>query len=203
MPEFIPALQLSEAYFREAVRPILARHFPGLRYAAGLIGWGSDVLGFDTPVSRDHMWGPRLSLFLTAEDLQTERDKIHAALGNELPANFRGYSTHFSDPDPLDGGTRMAAEAGGGPVDALISYHSLESFWQETLGISASQMPAPADWLTFSEQALLELTGGQVLHDDLGLEAARARFAYYPGEVWLYLLAAQWALISQEEAFPG
>ncbi len=30
MTEFIPALQLSEAYYQEAVRPILDAHFPGL-----------------------------------------------------------------------------------------------------------------------------------------------------------------------------
>src|SRR5204863_4867462 len=31
----------------------------------------------------------------------------------------------------------------------------------------------------------------------------RERFAYYPRDVWLYLLAAQWKRISQEEAFMG
>jgi hypothetical protein len=35
------------------------------------------------------------------------------------------------------------------------------------------------------------------------LEAMRQRFAYYPGEVWLYLLSAQWQRISQEEPFVG
>jgi hypothetical protein len=36
------------------VRPVLDAHFPGLAHSAALIGDGSDVLGFDTPVSRDH-----------------------------------------------------------------------------------------------------------------------------------------------------
>ncbi|HEU0299458.1 MAG TPA: hypothetical protein VFR37_08395, partial [Longimicrobium sp.] len=64
MPEFIPGLELSRLFFVEAVRPLLDAAFPGLRYAAGLLGSGSDVLGFDTEMSRDHDWGPRVDLFL-------------------------------------------------------------------------------------------------------------------------------------------
>jgi hypothetical protein len=47
MPEFISGLALSEAFYREAVRPLLAEHFPGLPHAAALVGWGSDVVGYD------------------------------------------------------------------------------------------------------------------------------------------------------------
>ncbi|HRJ45428.1 MAG TPA: DUF4037 domain-containing protein, partial [Caldilineaceae bacterium] len=36
-----------------------------------------------------------------------------------------------------------------------------------------------------------------------GLEALRARFAWYPQDVWLYLLAAGWARIGQEEHLMG
>ena len=203
MPEFIPALKLSEAFYHEAVRPILERHFPGLPHSAALAGYGSELLGFDTPVSRDHLWGPRLMLFLTGEDMQQRRDAIHEALRRELPVRFRGYSTHFSAPDMADGGTRVLQDIAEGPVDPLIIYHTVESFCRDTIGVSQDRNPEPAEWLTFSEQSLIELTAGRVYHDDLGLEAARARFAYYPREVWLYMLAAQWALIGQEEAFPG
>jgi len=42
-----------------------------------------------------------------------------------------------------------------------------------------------------------------VFHDDLGLEAVRARFAYYPRDVWLYMLAAGWTRIGQEEHLMG
>jgi hypothetical protein len=43
-----------------------------------------------------------------------------------------------------------------------------------------------------------------VFHDGLGqLEPIRAKLHYYPHDVWLYLLAAQWRRIAQEEAFVG
>ena len=66
---FTKGLDLCQAFFMEAVRPLLTLHFPHLRYAAGRLSGGSDVLGFDTPQSRDHDWGPRLTLFLREEDL--------------------------------------------------------------------------------------------------------------------------------------
>ena len=123
--------------------------------------------------------------------------------GRTLPVRFRGYSTHFGVPDPADNGVRPAQEIEHGPVDHLIAIHTIASFWQQELGVDPYQPLAAVDWLTFQEHRLLSVTGGQVFYDGLGLEAVRQRFAYYPPEVWLYLLAAQWSLIGQEEAFVG
>ena len=65
MSKFIPGLKLSELFYRNAVKPILNAEFPKLMYAAARIDYGSEVLGFDTPLSIDHDWGPRLQLFLS------------------------------------------------------------------------------------------------------------------------------------------
>ncbi len=61
----------------------------------------------------------------------------------------------------------------------------------------------PADWLTFPEQKLLSITAGGVFHDDLGLEAIRQRLAYYPHDVWLYVMATAWNRIGQDEHLMG
>lgn len=201
MTAFIPGLDLCEAFYHQAVRPVLLRHAPRLPHAAALVGYGSEVLGFDTPVSRDHMWGPRAVIFLPEEDFAARSAALHEALRRELPPVFMGCSTHFGRPDAE--GIRTAGEAGGGLVEHLVQFRTLESFWQAELGFSPFAEPAPADWLTFSQQQLLAVTAGRVFHDALGLEDARQRFAWYPRDVWLYLLAAQWALIGQEEAFLG
>src|SRR5512133_3705632 len=122
MPEFIPGIQLSEAYYREAVRPILDAHFPGLKHSAALVGYGSDVLGYDNEVSRDHMWGPRLILFLQPQDVGTLQPTIHEALRQELPVRFRGYSTHFGKADAQDNGVRISEEIEHGPVEHLVFF---------------------------------------------------------------------------------
>ena len=73
----------------------------------------------------------------------------------------------------------------------------------EILGFELEQPLEPADWLTFPEQRLRTITGGAIYHDDVGLGQVRARFAYYPDDIWLYLLAAAWARIGQEEHLMG
>src|SRR5947209_19841933 len=100
MPEFVPALRLGEQYYREAVRPVLDSRFPDLPHSAALIGTGSEVLGFDTEMSTDHCWGPRVILFLREADL-AQRAAIDRALGEQLPRTFRGHATDFAHP-PAD-----------------------------------------------------------------------------------------------------
>src|SRR5437868_6814132 len=103
MPPFIPGLQLSEMFFHEAVQPILDRHFPGLVYSAARLDAGSDVLGFDTPHSRDHGWGPKCTLFLGEADFKRCAEDVSSTLSAELPCEIHGYSTHFASPH-IDGG---------------------------------------------------------------------------------------------------
>jgi hypothetical protein len=97
LPEFIPGLKLNRLFFDEVVKPLLASKFSELSYSAALIGEGSDVLGFDDEMSRDHGWGPRLDLFLTEEDYSEHAKKVDKTLRDRLPLQFRGYSTSFSD----------------------------------------------------------------------------------------------------------
>lgn len=115
-PQFIPGRVLCRDFFAEAVKPILASRFPALVYSAALVGPGSEVLGFDDQQSTDHHWGPRVSLFLDDSDIAEHRSPIHDALANELPGEFHGYSTHFSEPDPNDNGTQILERATSRPI---------------------------------------------------------------------------------------
>ncbi|HKN54778.1 MAG TPA: hypothetical protein VJX66_19920, partial [Amycolatopsis sp.] len=95
LPAFVPGLELSGRLYREAVRPLLARHFPRLAHTAALIGPGSEVLGFDTVRSTDHDWGPRLQLFLRPDDLADFGAKVSDLLADRLPTTIAGYSTNL------------------------------------------------------------------------------------------------------------
>ncbi|UXY19956.1 DUF4037 domain-containing protein [Streptomyces cynarae] len=201
---FMPGLKLSAILYEEAVGPLLREAFPGLRYAAARIGSGSEVLGFDTPRSADHEWGPRLELFLSAEDRARHGDDIRRLLAERLPKQLRGWPTHFQESDdPLDPVGRMRLT--GGPVNHRVDVHDVEGWLAERLGLrSAGREPSVRTWLAMPQQRLAETTGGAVFHDVLGtLTAARRRLAWYPEQVWRYLLACQWQRISQEEAFVG
>src|SRR6476646_5028710 len=117
MPPFIPGLQLSAAFYHEVVEPILAQAWPGLPYAAGLLGPGSEVLGFDTPRSTDHNWGPRLLLFLAEADFPRFQSAITANMRHALPPLCRGYPTNYGVPDGE--GPRLPAETSG-PIEHKI-----------------------------------------------------------------------------------
>ncbi|MBZ0288211.1 MAG: DUF4037 domain-containing protein, partial [Anaerolineae bacterium] len=203
MPEFIPGLKLGADFFHEAVKPVIAAHFPGLHYSAALIGSGSEILGFDTAMSSDHHWGPRAMLFLSDADFADKRDALHDAFATHLPYTFRGYSTHFSPPDPNDNGVQHLNIIDSGPVNHRVEIMTLRGFFGDYLDIDPFAGIDIADWLTFPQQKLRTVTAGAVYHDDLGLESIRAKLAYYPQDVWLYLLVAGWTRIGQEEPFVG
>jgi len=202
MPKFIPGLKLCELFYQNRVRPILNEEFPNLRYSAAVIGWGSEVLEFDTAISRDHHWGPRLLLFLTPQGYSKLNHKICQSLSNKLPYEFMGYSTSFSKPKP--NGVRHAVKITRRPVNHMVQIFTLKSFFETRLKFDPSKKIEVTDWLTFPQQRLLELVSGKVYYDGLGqLRKIRTKLEFYPRDVWLYLLAAQWTKISQEEAFVG
>ncbi|MBS6733874.1 MAG: hypothetical protein KH275_01525 [Clostridiales bacterium] len=61
MAELIKGMKLAESFFEEAARPLLASRYPGLSYSAGLLGFGSDVLGYDDFTSDLYLYGGRIS----------------------------------------------------------------------------------------------------------------------------------------------
>ena len=200
---FIPGMELSKRFYWEAVRPVLDRLCPGVHHSAALIGSGSETLGFDDEMSTDHNWGPRLQLFLCLNDWEGLADDIDAALRHELPRCFLGYPTNFSEPDPDDGGTQVMEATESGPVNHLVETTTISRFFGGYLNFDIDRTICPADWLTFPQQKLRTIMSGGTFHDDIGLDAERARFTWYPPDLWRYLLAAGWARIGQDEHLMG
>jgi hypothetical protein len=199
MPTFIPGLELSGRYYAELVRPLLDRHFPNLPQAAALLGYGSEVLGFDTPMSMDHAWAPRLLLFLRPADL-ARAPEITALLARELPTHFLGFPLGVKASESEPGIFFMDENPRPGAVAHRVILTSLDDFVRAELDWTPSEPLTAVDWLTFPSQKLRSLTAGQVYFDSLGeLTALRERLAWYPREVWLYLLASAWARIGEEE----
>lgn len=203
MPEFVSGLVLARRFFREAVRPILDERFPGITYSAGLVGSGSEVLGFDTPVSADHHWGPRTLLFLGEADHVEHAEIIRNELRLRLPHTFLGWSTNFSEPDPEDHGTQLLRATTSGPVNHRVDVLTLRGYFLAYLGCDLRAPLDAIDWLTLPSQKLRTIVEGAVFDDALGLEDVRAQLAWYPHDTWLYLLASGWQRISQEEHLMG
>ena len=180
-PEFVPASTLSEGFYREVVRPLLVPE----PHAAALLGWGSDVLGYDTQRSTDHGWGPRLHVFVA------ERERVRRLselLDARLPETYRGWPVRFGWDNEV--------------VRHWVTVITLEDWLVEHLGVDASHSFDTTDWLVTPQQRLLGVVAGAVHADELGaLTAVRARLSWYPDQVWRWLLACQWHRVAQEEAF--
>jgi hypothetical protein len=200
-PPFIPGLELARGFYDEAVAPILAAEFAALAHSAGLIGTGSEVLGFDDETSTDHHWGPRLLIFLRAADRERVGRELRERLRECLPVSFRGWSTNFGL--PVDGVTRLLEPIETGPVNHRVEITTPNLFFRRLLDWDVAGGIGVADWLTFPSQVLRSISAGALFRDDLGLADVRARLRWYPRDVWLYLLAAGWLRISQEEHLMG
>lgn len=178
---------LSRAYFDDLVAPLLAARLPGLPVAAGRLGTGSDVLGFDDAVSRDHDWGLRLSLFVPADAVAD----VSALLDHDLPDTFRGLPTRY-------------AFTGESHAHHHVEVTTVTEFAVSRLGFDPRAGIGVDDWLSVSGQAALEVTAGPVFTDPTGeLEALRRALAWYPDDLWRYVLACDWERIGQELPLMG
>ena len=203
MTAFVKGLDLCESFFNEIAKPILSTNFPSLRYAAGVIGYGSEVIGLDDEMSTDHMWGPRFQLFLPEESFDLWKGQITAAFAVGFPYEYKGFSTNFSKPDWNDNGVRWRELIQHGQIDPLIEYYTLRSYFENYLGYTPGEDVSVAQWLIFTEHRLLGVTSGRVFHDNLGINEVRQKLNYFPQDIWLWMMAAQWTMIAEEEAFLG
>ena len=196
---FLPGLELSRRFHDEIVGPLLAERLPGLRYAAARLDSGSELFGFDTARSTDHDWGPRLQVFLDEDD-----PRVEPVLVDGLPHEFLGFPARFAAGSTT---TLGVACPDGGRHGVTVT--TRERWFVHRLGfdpLAADDGPRPADWLAAPSQRLAELTCGEIFHDGLPeepLRTARQRLAWYPDDVWRYVLAAQWTRLGQVEHLMG
>jgi len=179
-------LDLSRKYYYECVKSIIQENLPELKgkYAAALIGYGSDVIGNDDEISRDHEWGPRCHIFLSEDMHEKYALKLDEILDKNLPPEFEGFPTRFI----------FTEHWGSIPSTDGTGYHHVvittpQRFLELTTGIPG--VPgSDFDWLAVSEQRLLEFTSGEVFEDFSGeLTVFREKLAYFPEDVWRYRIA--------------
>ena len=180
--DFVSGIDLARMFYIEVVRPLIE----GRAHSAARLGSGSDVLGFDTPRSTDHGWGPQLHLFVAASEV----DAVRAIINSNLPEEFHGLPVHF------------------GWDEVAVQHHvhvvPLEEWLKSHLEFDPQVDIRVQDWLATPQQLLLEVTAGAVFHDPDGdLKRVRSKLEWYPNDIWLWLLACQWRRIAQEEAFVG
>lgn len=169
-------LELSREFYIQCAAPAIEERFGerACRVAAGLAGQGSDCLGYDDDISRDHDFGPGCCLWLTDEDF--------AALGPEL------QKLYDSLPNEFMGFSRNNTPQGSGRVGVI----PINRFYSQFTG--CPNVPTnDAAWLRIPEHFLAAATSGEVFRDDLGefTGIRKALLPCYPRDVRIKKLAAR------------
>jgi hypothetical protein len=182
--------ELARHFHADVVEPLLARSMPGLRYAAGRLGSGSDVLGFDDGMSRDHDWGCRLTLLVDEPD-HAAVPHVSLLLERELPGVYRGFPVRF--PVSWDRS-----------VTHNVEVATVAGFAASRLGVDPTTELSAVDWLILTGQSVLEVTGGPVFADRTAeLAKVRGSLEWYPAGIERFVLAAGWQRLSQEMPMVG
>lgn len=177
-------LEISRGYYNDIVSPIIKEYLPylGDKYCAALLGWGSDVLGNDDELSKDHEWGPRCIIFIP-ETLSENKSKIYDVLNNYIPDEYKGFTTRFKVKDWV----RVPDKDG----DVHIKVTTCREYLEESIGMYMPTMDI--DWLGIPENKLLELTRGEVFYDGFNeLTKLREFYKYYPEDVWKFRTVYAW-----------
>lgn len=161
-------LALSKKYYLECAKDQLEDRFGSLidRIAIGMVGPGSECLGFDDEFSRDHDWGPAFCLWLTKEDYANYGKKINEFYAS-LPSEFAGFATR-------------AVSAG---ESFRVGAMSIESFYRRYTGL-----PQPPETLSEWDIPATNLSlcvNGELFADTLGeFTAWRERLLqFYPEDI--------------------
>ena len=175
-------MELSRAYFEEYGKPLIDTRLLQYRpyIAAGLVGEGSECLGFDDDISTDHDFGPAFCIWVPEWLYQQSGAELKSAY-DSLPAEYHGYR-------------RIPSAQGGGRVGVI----SAEGFYRKFTGMSK----APQDnmeWFRIPERFLATVTSGEVFVDYLGMfsQIRAALKEFYPEDVLKKKLAARCAVMAQ------
>jgi hypothetical protein len=198
-PPFIKGLKLNEGFYADIIKPLLDKKYPNLIYSASLMGYGSDVLGFDTKISMDHNWGPRLQLFVNESELINE---LNNYFRSELPFQYKKFPVNYTMPN-YDNTVNMKY-TDNYPVNHLIEISTFEDYLNNRYSIKKISNFQNKDWLDFSDQILLEITSGTVFYDGLEkVNNTRKELKFYPLDIWKLRIAILWNHVWNKEPFIG
>ena len=173
-------LEIAKAFYHEYGEPMLREKFPEILpfMAVGLLGRGSECLGFDDEVSRDHDFEPGFCVFLPGEEIVDRRTAFlleRAYAG--LPKEFMGLRRAVISP------------VGGARHGVLRT----AEFMTDLVGSSDGRLDLTG-WMTVPDHAL----SGEIFTDPYGeVTAIRERLRRQPVDVKRKKLAGHLLLMGQ------
>ncbi len=176
-------LDIAREYYLTYGKAMLEEEFPEVidRIAAGLVGEGSECLGFDDEISRDHDFEAGFCLFITEEDYEKFGFKLSRAY-SRLPKEFMGLKKSLVSPV-------------GGSRHGVIT---VEDFYKKHLG-APSAPDTYEKWLYTPSSSLLAASNGEIFTDRLGVfsEIRNILKSGYPEDIRRKKLAGHTVFMAQ------
>ncbi len=176
-------LEIARAFYLQHGKRMLEEEFSDVadRIAVGLAGEGSECLGFDDAISRDHDFDAGFCLWITRADAEKFGFRLERAYAR-LPKEFMGLS-------------RMRLSPVGGNRHGVIT---VEDFYTRFLGAPTAP-DTTARWLYTPSASLAAASNGEVFADPLGVfSAVREQLLRgYPADIRRKKLAAHTVFMAQ------
>lgn len=176
-------LELAKAFYEQYGKPMLAENFPDKlnEIAVGLCGEGSECLGYDDEISRDHDFDAGFCLFITPTAEKEYGFKLERAYA-KLPKEFMGVTRSLIPP------------AGATRKGVIV----IDDFYTRLIG-AASVPDSNKRWLYTPSASLRAAVSGEIFRDDLGVfSAIRNELKKgYPEDIRRKKIAAHSALAHQ------
>ncbi len=162
-------LDISRLYFEKYGRPTIESEFPELvgRYAAGLVGRGSECFGYDDVTSLDHDIEPGFCIWLP--------DDVYEISGNALQDAYDSFPKEFMG---------ISLQRSSYQKEKRKGIFSISEFYSELIGYHT----VPSNnmiWASIPQYALAEATNGAVFIDTMGefSNIRKGLINYYPEDV--------------------
>ena len=176
-------LEIAEKFYNEYGISMLESEFPDKisEIAVGLVGEGSECLGYDDEISKDHDFDPGFCIWISQKDYDEFGFKLERAYA-KLPKEYMGLKRNPLSP------------AGGNRRGVIIT----DDFYTKLLG-APNAPDSIKRWLFTPSSSLLSASCGKVFKDDKGEFSAVREILKkgYPEDIRLKKIAAHTALMAQ------
>ena len=178
-------LEIAHAFYSEWGSAYLEKSFPELakRVAVGRMS-GSDVLGADDAISKDHNWGPQFTIFLSAQDYAEHGEQLANVMNAAAPNPWQGYR--------LDGGGDKSVHVESIPnwIETWLGFKEKPGRNEDWRRIVKERSDGGVD--EGRESFLYFLRHGTIWYDGSGeLGGWQEALHYYPEKVWCIRLAEE------------
>lgn len=160
-------IDVARSFFEGWGLPYLQSEYPQLAdRVAALVCGGSQCLGNDDELSRDHGWGPHFTLVLTGLDMRRFGRGMATRTNSDAPREWNGYALR------------------GGSSTRSVEVAGINRWFRELVRCERPPHTEKGWYHKTREDNLCMLRKATVFHDPLGeWTARRASFHYFPARV--------------------